>query len=99
MGMVGERPENSKSYEHIGVIGAGAWGTALALAAARAGRRVTLWAREPEIVQSIAKDRKNPIFLPGIELPGEISATGSLADMARAEAWLLVAPAQHVRAM
>jgi glycerol-3-phosphate dehydrogenase (NAD(P)+) len=96
---VDESPENSEAYRHIGVIGAGAWGTALALAAARAGRQVTLWAREPEIVRSVAKDRQNPIFLPGIELPAAISPTGNLSDMARAKAVLVVAPAQHVHAV
>jgi glycerol-3-phosphate dehydrogenase (NAD(P)+) len=97
MGTLGETPENSETYEHIGVIGGGAWGTALALAAARAGRRVTLWARESEVVDAIATDRQNRMFLPGVELPASIWPTGNLADAAQAQALLLVSPAQHAR--
>jgi glycerol-3-phosphate dehydrogenase (NAD(P)+) len=97
MGTLGETPENSETYEHIGVIGGGAWGTALALAAARAGRRVTLWAREPEVVDAIATDRQNRMFLPGVELPASIWPTGNLTDAAQAQALLLVSPAQHAR--
>jgi glycerol-3-phosphate dehydrogenase (NAD(P)+) len=93
-----ESHDNPVPYDHIGVVGAGAWGTALAIAAARAGRRVTLWAREPEVVQSIATGHRNEMFLPGVELPSSVSATDDLADVARAGALLLVTPAQHVRA-
>lgn len=96
---MGETPEDSEAYEHIGVIGAGAWGTALAVAAARAGRRVTLWARESEVVGSIATDRQNHMFLPGVELPASISGTGSLTEAVKADALLLVTPAQHARPM
>lgn len=85
--------------QRIGVIGAGAWGTALAMAAARAGRDVTLWAREPEVVRSIADRRENTLFLPGIPLDAGITATGDLAAAAAtADALLLVTPAQHLRA-
>ncbi|MDE2133483.1 MAG: NAD(P)-dependent glycerol-3-phosphate dehydrogenase [Alphaproteobacteria bacterium] len=87
----------SVPYERIGVIGAGAWGTALALLAARAGRAVTLWARESEVVESIALSRENASFLPGVALPSSIAATGNLAEAARAEALLVAAPAQHLR--
>lgn len=93
-----KRSSAPEAYSQIGVIGAGAWGTALALAAARAGRSVTLWAREPEVVQAIATSRRNAIFLPGVELPTAIRATGELKEVATAQALLLVAPAQHVRA-
>ena len=78
--------ENSKKtmlYQKIGVIGAGAWGTALALTAARAGRDVVLWARESEVVESIAANRENAAFLPGIALPDTIVATGDLAAASR----------------
>ena len=84
--------------DHIGIIGAGAWGTALAAATRRAGRRVTLWAREDEVVRSIAQDRVNALFLPGVTLDADIAATGDLATAARADAILLVTPAQHARA-
>ena len=93
-----EKLDKTKPYERIGVLGAGAWGTALALIAARAGRSVTLWAREPEVVESIARSRENTLFLPGIGLPPSITATGDLEAMANAEALLVAAPAQHMRA-
>jgi len=94
---VNNNPSNSKAYTRIGVIGAGAWGTALAFAAAQAGRQVTLWAREPEVVDSIAKDHRNSAFLPDVVLPAAIRATTSLAETAASDAILLVAPAQHLR--
>lgn len=86
-------------YRTIGVIGAGAWGTSLALTAARAGRNVRLWAREPEVVESIRREQQNTLFLPGITLPGAIAATGDLAEaVTGADALLITAPAQHLRA-
>jgi glycerol-3-phosphate dehydrogenase (NAD(P)+) len=89
----------TKPYEHVGVIGAGAWGTALALVAAEAGRKVTLWAREPEVVRAINAIRENTHFLPGIRLPDALEATDSIAAAAAADAVLIVAPAQHLRAI
>ncbi|HEV2563213.1 MAG TPA: NAD(P)H-dependent glycerol-3-phosphate dehydrogenase [Rhizomicrobium sp.] len=86
------------SYTNIGVIGAGAWGTALALVAAEAGRGVTLWAREVEVLDSIRTTGKNAPFLPDVPLPSSIAATGDLAAAAAADALLLVVPAQHLRA-
>jgi len=93
-----ETTETSRAYDHVGVVGAGAWGTALALAAAQAGRKVTLWAREAEVVKGIRERRENTVFLPGIELPEAIAATGDMAEAAAADALLLVVPAQHLRA-
>ena len=89
----------AKSYGTLAVIGAGAWGTSLALTAARAGRAVRLWAREPEVVEQIARERQNLTFLPGLPLPSAIAATGALAQAAAgAEALLIACPAQHLRA-
>lgn len=83
----------------IGVIGAGAWGTALALVAARAGRRrVLLWAREAEVVEAVRTGRENTPFLPGVKLDAAVQVTGDPAELAQADAWLAVAPAQHMRA-
>lgn len=91
--------ETLPSFEKIGVIGAGAWGTSLALTAARAGREVRLWAREPDVVEAIAKAGENSIFLPGVPLPKNITGTGDLTDaVTGADALLLVPPAQHLRA-
>ena len=94
---MGEKPSNSEPYRHIGVIGAGAWGTALALAAAKAGRKVSLWAREHEVVDSITSSRVNAQFLPDVALPNEIRATSDMPAAAAADALLIVTPAQHLR--
>jgi glycerol-3-phosphate dehydrogenase (NAD(P)+) len=83
----------------IGVIGGGAWGTAIAQAMAAGGGSVTLWAREPEVVAAINGTHENPTFLPGIPLAPAIRATGDLAALAGAEAVFVVTPAQHMRAV
>lgn len=82
----------------IGVVGGGAWGTALALTARRAGRDVMLWAREAAVVDSVNADHVNADFLPGVPLDPAIRATSDHAEIARADAVLLVPPAQHLRA-
>ena len=82
--------------KRIGVVGAGAWGTALAVTAARAGCDVTLWAREPEVVASINGRQENEMFLPGIKLPDTVHAANDLETMLAQEALLMVAPAQYV---
>ena len=81
-----------------GVIGGGAWGTALAEVCARAGREVILWAREPDVVASVNGGRENAVFLPGVRLDPAIRATADMADLASADLILAVAPAQHLRA-
>ncbi|MGZ9100853.1 MAG: NAD(P)H-dependent glycerol-3-phosphate dehydrogenase [Brevundimonas sp.] len=80
-----------------GVIGAGAWGTALAQVAGWAGLDVLLQAREPEVVESIRARRVNEAFLPGITLDDHISVTADLADLAACDVILAVPPAQHMR--
>ncbi len=80
-------------FSHIAVLGAGAWGSALALAALAAGRKTTLWVREDDVLASI-KARGENRFLPGVTLPKELIATGDLAEAAQADALLLVVPAQ-----
>jgi len=81
----------------ISIIGAGAWGTALALAARRAGNDVTLWAYEADIVAAINDAHENTLYLPGVTLDPAIRATADLAEAATADALLLAAPAQHMR--
>jgi glycerol-3-phosphate dehydrogenase (NAD(P)+) len=88
-----------RAIKTIGIVGGGAWGTALACVAARGGREVCLWAREPEVVDSINQSQENKMFLPGVTLPAGVAATGDLATMASAGAVLLVAPAQATRAV
>ena len=83
--------------ERIGIIGAGAWGTALAATARRAGRTVTLWAHEPEVARTIAATGRNDAFLPGVTLPEGILASSDPACIAGAEAVVLVTPAQFLR--
>lgn len=90
---------SSAAIERIGIIGGGAWGTALALTARRAGRAVVLWAREPDVVGAINRDHVNPLFLPDVPLDPAIRATQELDDAAAADALLLVAPAQHLRSL
>ena len=81
----------------IGVLGGGAWGTALAQVMALGGEDVQLWAREAEVVESINRDRGNPLFLPEVVLDARVVATSELAALAGADVWLVVAPAQHLR--
>lgn len=85
--------------EGIGVIGAGAWGTALANAAAEAGHSVRLWGRDAEQVAAMARTRENARYLPGIALKPGVAPVADLAEVARARAILLVVPAQETRAM
>ena len=81
----------------IGIIGAGAWGTALAAIAARAGHGVVIQAHEPEVADAINRDHENSLFLPGIALPETIHAVTDLAPATQARAVLLAMPAQHLR--
>jgi glycerol-3-phosphate dehydrogenase (NAD(P)+) len=86
--------------QHIAVIGGGAWGTALALVARRAGRDATLWAREREVVEAIAARGENPLFLPGVVLDPPFAATVDLRKACGdAEAAILAVPAQFLRVM
>lgn len=80
-------------FSHIAVLGAGAWGTALALAALAAGRTTTLWVREADVLADVKAGRGNR-FLPGVDLPKDLIVTGNLAEAAQADALLLVVPAQ-----
>jgi glycerol-3-phosphate dehydrogenase (NAD(P)+) len=86
------------AYDHIAVLGAGAWGSALANLAAQAGRSVTLWARDPARAAAMAKSRENP-RLPGARVDERIRVTSTLAEAAGADAILLVVPAQATRAI
>ncbi len=85
------------NFQTIGIIGAGAWGTALATAARRAGRDVVLYAHEAEVAQTINTHHVNEAFLPGVTLDPAIRATAEIADAVRADAVMLVAPAQFLR--
>jgi glycerol-3-phosphate dehydrogenase (NAD(P)+) len=86
------------SFERVGILGGGAWGTALAQVAS-AGGEALLWALEPEVVEAINTAHQNFVFLPGVPLSPSIRATADVADLDGCGAWLVVTPAQHVRAM
>ena len=83
----------------VGVIGGGAWGTALAQVAASGGREVLLWARETEVVDAINGRHENSIFLAGVPLSNSLRATTNLGELQACDAWLVVTPAQHMRAV
>jgi glycerol-3-phosphate dehydrogenase (NAD(P)+) len=81
----------------LGVIGGGAWGTALAQVAASSGDETLLWAIEPEVVDAVNGRHENSLYLPGQLLEGTIRATSDLLDLQVCDAWLVVTPAQHMR--
>ncbi|MDI4237209.1 NAD(P)-dependent glycerol-3-phosphate dehydrogenase [Bradyrhizobium sp. Arg237L] len=85
------------AHQSVGVIGAGAWGTALAAVAARAGRDVTLYARDAAHAAQIQATRANP-RLPGVLLDASVKVTADIAAAARADLILVATPAQHLRA-
>lgn len=82
---------------NAGVIGGGAWGTALAAVAARAGLNTRLWALEPEVATAINSTHENSVFLKGHALPKNIKATNEMADLKDSDFILLVPPAQFLR--
>ena len=82
-------------FKSVGVVGAGAWGTALAQVCARAGLATTLWARETEVAVNAAHE--NPLFLPDVALDPAIAATSDVAGLAGIDLLLAVVPAQHLR--
>jgi len=85
-----------KPHQKISIIGAGAWGTALANAAARAGRDVVLYARDAAAAENLARTRTNP-KLPGVALADHVAVTSDLALAGKADAILVVTPAQSLR--
>jgi glycerol-3-phosphate dehydrogenase (NAD(P)+) len=88
------RPETT--FQRVGVAGAGAWGTALAICALAAGRDVKMWALEPGVADALARGQGNPVFLPSTPIPA-MPASTDMAVLAGCDAILLVAPAQHLR--
>ena len=86
-------------FTSVGVIGGGAWGTALAQSCARGGLTVRLQARETEVVESINARHENEAFLPGVKLDSGVIAVADLADLAGLDFILAVPPAQHMRAV
>lgn len=81
----------------IGIIGAGAWGTALAQSIANSGRDVIMWAREVDVVESINQHHENTLYLKSVRLNEMIKATHNMHDMEDCDVFLISTPAQHVR--
>lgn len=86
---------NSQATE-IGVIGAGSWGTALAIQLGRAGQQPMLWGREPEVINALNSERCNSVFLPDIPLPDAVSINADLKDLVQRNRDLLVCVPSHV---
>ena len=80
----------------IGVIGAGSWGTALAIQLSRAGQSPALWGREPEVIDSLENKRCNSVFLPDIKVPENIQVTADLNELVQSHRDLLICVPSHV---
>ena len=87
------------TFDRFGIVGGGAWGTALAQTLAVSGKATLLWARELETVESINARHVNDLFLPGVALNPSLKATQSITDMGQCDVVLMVTPAQHVRSV
>jgi glycerol-3-phosphate dehydrogenase (NAD(P)+) len=85
------------AFQSVGIVGAGAWGTALAITSRRAGRDVVIWAYEPETLADLTRNRRNETYLPGVSLDPAIAATARLDEIADCDFLLLATPAQHAR--
>ncbi len=85
------------TISRLGIVGAGAWGTALATVGARAGLEVKLWALEPEVTEAINQEHENTTYLEGVKLDETITATSDMTAMADCQALLVVTPAQALR--
>ncbi|MGV1013547.1 MAG: NAD(P)H-dependent glycerol-3-phosphate dehydrogenase [Methyloceanibacter sp.] len=87
------------ALQSVGIVGAGAWGTALAVTARRAGRDVLIWAYELETLTDINDTHRNGIYLPGVNLDRAIKATARFDEVAKCDLLLLATPAQQIRAV
>jgi glycerol-3-phosphate dehydrogenase (NAD(P)+) len=87
------------AFQSVGIVGAGAWGSALAITSRRAGRDVLIWAYEPETLADISQHHRNALYLPAVKLDPAIEATARLNEVANCDFLLLATPAQHVRAI
>ena len=82
--------------EHIGILGAGGWGTALALTLNENGHQVTLWEFDRQAASRLKRTGENKTFLPGVPVPGEIEVTHNLHEAVRHKAYILIALPSHV---
>ncbi len=86
----------SEGIHRIAIIGAGSWGTALSVLAAKRGHVVTLWSHEPEVAEAIRKQRENSVYLPGVLLPSNVRATTSLEEALDGADVVITAVPSHV---
>ncbi|MFL2834512.1 MAG: NAD(P)H-dependent glycerol-3-phosphate dehydrogenase [Alphaproteobacteria bacterium] len=91
--------EQIKKYTNISIIGAGAWGTALAEVISRQGNQVNLWAREDDVVKSINTLNENTLYLPNIKLSELIIAQNNLDNVINCDLLLMVTPSQFMRSV
>ena len=91
--------EQIKKYTNISIIGAGAWGTALAEVISRQGNKVNLWAREDDVVKSINTLNENTLYLPNVKLSELIIAQNNLDNMINCDLLLMVTPSQFMRSV
>lgn len=87
----------SMTFRTVGIVGSGAWGTALGETLVRAGCDVRIYARNPAIADEINRQHSNNAYLPNCPLDPRLAATNDLATIAKADVVLMVAPAQHTR--
>jgi glycerol-3-phosphate dehydrogenase (NAD(P)+) len=87
------------SFDRIGILGGGAWGTALAQVVSGGGHETLLWAMEDQVVDGINDRHENPLFLAGVPLNPAIRATTHISHLDECDVWLVVTPAQHMRAV
>lgn len=83
----------------VTVFGAGSWGTALAVSLAATHDDVTLWARRPEAVEKMKRERHNPKYLPEVDLPSNLKLSSNLEEAAHSDFWVIATPSQAVRDM
>src|SRR5438093_1002559 len=85
--------------QHLFILGAGGWGTALAVLASRGGHKVTLWSRRPDLAAALRGSRENADYLPGVKLPAEVEVvSGDELSCDGADAFICAIPTQHLRA-
>ncbi|MCS7156955.1 MAG: NAD(P)-dependent glycerol-3-phosphate dehydrogenase [Blastocatellia bacterium] len=86
----------NETVHRVAIIGAGSWGTALSILAARRGHVVTLWSHEPEVAAAIRERRENPVYLPGALVPLQVRATTSLEEALESADVVITAIPSHV---
>src|SRR3970282_957186 len=91
------KPGTFMALQSVGIVGAGALGTALAITSRRAGRDVLVLPHDPETLADINQRHRNEVYLPGVKLDPAIEATARLNEVANCDLLLLATPAQHVR--